>query len=59
MKQDKYLRKFVKTCYQHADKENINPNVNNPKKQLNYDIKYKNKVRQDSGQYIVDKNDKL
>lgn len=58
MKQDKYLRKFVKTCYQQADKENINPNASNSKKQSNYDTKAKNKMRQDSGQSHVDKNDK-
>jgi len=58
MKQDKYLRKFVKTCYQQADKENINPNVSNSKKQSNYDVKAKNKMRQDSGQSHVDRNDK-
>lgn len=34
-KQDKYRRKFIKTCYQHPNKENIDPNLSDSKKQQN------------------------
>ena len=46
-KQDKYRRRFIKTCYQ-LDKENINPNATQGRKhqQGQHEHKMKAKIKQ-------------